>query len=549
MGLFYQQQDDSTRQAQDDGNFLGCFLESRVESELSNKLKSSLIGGYSKKSVEEFVTEMRSNLMQVKNQLEQQIHDITAEKANVTRECAVLREQLQTAETNMTKIQSQIVEQALLEEKLEANEQELRESRSEIQQLQSMLAQYGNLKQEQEQLKLEIQAKEQRIADLDMELVRYKERCHALEQERANFEAMPHNAQIEQDCVANREEMEHYREQLQKAEFRIKEVEQELQDEKKARREIELASQESNEGAVRLAEEQTRITEMEQDLARKEFLLQEREKFLAAEQEALEKNRADLQDLYNHLQEDMEKNRLLSAQLIEKDAAFSREMEQMQVKLSEKDRELSEVKEKMGLRADNGQDVMERVDQLFQSYTKNKERVRLLESQMSEKTALVQHYQKYEQENILLRKECEKDRKAATQLREALEKMMLEMENQAEGVQMYVTRAMQERESLQRTFSELTALKLDHVELMHSMTQLTESYETVQKEKERLETELEQLKAACRTKVFNLTNALPEKEATSEDPGLEKCSKALDRAKMLIQQFAAQEDDDMPQNA
>ncbi len=104
MGLYFQQQDAPLQKTQDIGKMFDDLQESRFESVLSNKLKSSLIGGYSKKSVEDFVSEMRGNLMQIKNN-EQQIHDIAAEKANVSRECAVLREQLQAAEANMSKIQ------------------------------------------------------------------------------------------------------------------------------------------------------------------------------------------------------------------------------------------------------------------------------------------------------------------------------------------------------------------------------------------------------------------------------------------------------------
>lgn len=600
MGVFYQQLDNPIQQMHDDGKLFDSLLESSLEVELSNKLKSSLVGGYSKKSVEEFVAEMQGNLLQIKNQLEQQIHDITVEKANVSRECEVLREQLQSAEANISKIQSQIMEQTLLEGKLEASQKELRDSRSEVQQLHGMLAKYEDLRQEKEQLKLEIKAKEQRIEDLDIELARYKQRCQTLEQERNNFEVQLHNVQMDQDSAANREEIEHYRNLLQKAETRTKEVEQKLRDAERACRELELVSDGSSEEAKRLAEQEKRITEIEQNLAQKEQFLQEqerklvtdrtaleenlaqkeqllqererkfaaeqtmleqnlaqkeqilreRERKLVTEQETLEKNQMNIQDLYNQLQENMEKNRRLTLQLNEKNAVSSQKMEQLEEKLQEKERELSEVKERIGLRAESEQNIMERVDQLFQSYTKNQERVQLLESEMTKKDALVQHYQKCEQENILLRRECDRERKTAIQLKEALEKVLKEMEGQAEGVQMYVTRAMQEREALQRTISELTALKLEHVELMDSMTRLTESYAALQTEKEKLEVEFERLKTSCGTKVYNLENIFSEKESThSEDLTLEKCSKALERAKLLIQQFDTEDNKGLSQNA
>lgn len=557
MNLFNQQQDTPMQQMPSNGAQFDYLQESGLGTELSSKLKSTLVGGYNKKSVEDFVAEMRGNLQQIKSQLEQQIHDITAEKATVSRECVVLREQLRVAEENSAKLQSQIVEQTLLEERCQESEKELESSRNEIQQLQNMLEQYGDLQDEREQLKRNIEEKEQRIANLNEELAKYKERCRTLEQNGAELEAQLCSARSGHGSAVDYEELERYRVLLQQAEAKSAVLEQQLSAATASRTELEAAGSIHPEEMEKLMQRETQLAEKEQVLQEKEAQLQEKEaQFqqeaaqLAAEKSSMEKNRADMQELYHQLQDDLDKNRHLSMQLDEKDAALSQKMLQMQSELATKEQELSAVKEKMGLRNGSLQDVSEKIDQLFQNYTKHTERVKTLETQISEKDALVQHYQKYEQENILLRKECEKDKQVSLQLREALEKVVKEMENQAAGVQMYAARAAQDRESLQRTLSELTNLKLEHVELMDSMSRLTEAYETVRKEKLTAEKELQHLKEDRSTRIFDLSSVLTEKEPPAEeDVELAQCDGALQRAKLLLQQVKDKQNNPLEQNA
>ena len=52
-----------------------------MQNELASKLQTTVVGGYTKKSVEEYALEMRNNLMLIKMQLEQQIRELTAEKS------------------------------------------------------------------------------------------------------------------------------------------------------------------------------------------------------------------------------------------------------------------------------------------------------------------------------------------------------------------------------------------------------------------------------------------------------------------------------------
>lgn len=609
MDLFNQQSNEAVQQMSGGSMQFDDLMTHDVEMELSGKLKGSLLGGYSKKSVEDFAAEMRGNLLQIKAQLEQQIHDITVEKANVSRECAVLREQLQAAEENSSKLQNQIVEQTRLEEKYEESESQLSQSREEVLQLRSMLAEYGDLQETQNQLKQEIQEKEDRIASLNTELAQYKERCRSLEEKSAQLEEQLHNVDAMPASDSYQEEIKRYQDLFQEAKTKADDLQKRLVDAEEMLRVKENAVQSNEEEAKQLSIQKSQLQKREDELRTGEL--------------NLEKNRADLQDLYRQLQEDIEKNQTLSDQLNERSTSITEKMEELEARTSEKKRELEELNAKMaakkqeltelekraGVQSDKelsmteridtllqnfkkseertkeleartaekkqeleeleakmaakkqeltelekrvgvqgGDDLgmAERIDTLFQNFKKSEERTKGLEAKISEKNALIQHYQKYEAENILLRKECELDRKKTEQLRETLEAVMLEMESQAEGVQMYAERAKQDRESLQRTLAELTTLKLEHVELMDSMSRLTDAFETMKSKNQKLKAELEQMRSERTTKVYDLTEALSaQSQARNDDPDLEKCNSALQRAKMLVQQFHSQKSDEV----
>ncbi len=171
-----------------------------LKEELRGKLKKTFGGGYSPDSVEDLVGELQNSLRTMKENLERQVRDLAAEKAGVSQECAVLREQLQAAENKAADSQRQIAELRVRYEKRDAQAQEssrtvseenarlrellrsnqdameevsryeglLREKEQEIQRLNDCLEETRHLKREMEEsLKERISQLEAKLADLE----------------------------------------------------------------------------------------------------------------------------------------------------------------------------------------------------------------------------------------------------------------------------------------------------------------------------------------------------------------------------------------------
>ena len=159
------------------GEQMGGMLPN-IQTELIAKLQSTVVGGYSKKSVEEYAVEMRKNLVVIKNQLEQQIRELTAEKVSVAQECQVLREQLSTAEGKLSSAFAQ----------KEAAEQKARISAAKIKEWESRCSGYEEMKRQKAQYEEEITQKEQDINRLNEKLLSYQQAYEELQKKIRNME-------------------------------------------------------------------------------------------------------------------------------------------------------------------------------------------------------------------------------------------------------------------------------------------------------------------------------------------------------------------------
>ena len=149
-----------------------------IQTELAAKLQTTVVGGYTKKSVEEYALEMRNNLMLIKMQLEQQIRELTAEKVSVTQECQVLREQLNTAEEKLSDAIA-LKERALQEARLSAEK---------LGEWENQLSDYEEMQLQKEMYEEEISRKEQDILRLNGQLSNYQHDYEALKAKMKDME-------------------------------------------------------------------------------------------------------------------------------------------------------------------------------------------------------------------------------------------------------------------------------------------------------------------------------------------------------------------------
>lgn len=174
---------------------LESLLEKGVPINLSSKLQSSIIGGYSKKSVEVLVEEMQYNLIQVKQQLERYIQDLTVEKSSVVQECNVLRKQLTETEGNLEDARHRIETHPCCDEEGYADIAEFEDFRAENERLRAMLIDYGEIDERQRVYTELLEDKEQDIKELSQSLDYYKKEYNKLldmnEQLRTSSDAEP----------------------------------------------------------------------------------------------------------------------------------------------------------------------------------------------------------------------------------------------------------------------------------------------------------------------------------------------------------------------
>ena len=189
-----------------------------MQTELAAKLQTTVVGGYTKKSVEEYALEMKNNLMLIKMQLEQQIRELTAEKVSVYQECQVLREQLNTAEEKLSDAIAQ----------KERAKQEVRLSAEKIQEWESQYSGYEEMKQQKEQYEDEISRKEHDISRLNEQLSNYQRAYESLQAKMKDMEKAVEKASVGlsqkeiEELQQKKQEIEELRQQKEESEQKYK---------------------------------------------------------------------------------------------------------------------------------------------------------------------------------------------------------------------------------------------------------------------------------------------------------------------------------------
>ncbi len=166
-------------QLQDNTQATDFFTESKTD--LSKELKSSLWGGYSKKSVDDYIAKINGDIRNAQLQLEQQIRDISMEKANVARECSVLRTQLKEAEEALSDVREKAFQGEADLERFTNAEAELAEARSEIKKLYEVLDSRQTQTKEDEQYRIELEERNRDIEMLRQEIVFYQRELSLLQ--------------------------------------------------------------------------------------------------------------------------------------------------------------------------------------------------------------------------------------------------------------------------------------------------------------------------------------------------------------------------------
>ena len=275
------------------------LLSISLKDELNEKLQKSF-GGYSKKSVGQYVSSMRSNLQRIQQQMERQINDLLAEKASVSQECTVLREQLKETEASLQKVQDQIVNQKYYEESREASEQELQKFRAENQRLSEMLADYEQTCEQKKRVEALLVEKENEIVRLNESLSRYQKECEELRSRTARLEQAAETASRNPDKT----ELSNLRREKEMADEQCRKLAQQLKEsrrvllEKSRGLEASRAALEKERESISLRQQQADDTQ--------ETKYRQMAQRLKEGQDALEKKKEELEAARNAFQQEKE---------------------------------------------------------------------------------------------------------------------------------------------------------------------------------------------------------------------------------------------------
>nr|WP_314458983.1 hypothetical protein [uncultured Clostridium sp.] len=467
-----------------------------MQTELAAKLQTTVVGGYTKKSVEEYALEMRNNLMLIKMQLEQQIRELTAEKVSVTQECQVLREQLNTAEEKISDAVAQ-KERAM---------QEARLSAAKMEEWENQCSGYEEMQLQKEMYEEEISQKEQDIIRLNGQLSNYQ---HDYETLKAKMKDMEENL-LKVSLGLPQPEMEELLRQKEEADQKYEKL---------------LVKMEEN--AIALEQErQARKEEREQ-----QSLMTERGKW---EQQALIVEREKLeQQILSAEKEKSEHQALIAEREKLEQEALTAEKEKWEKKLDDLKKQYEE-------QENYKKELEEKVDVLYKNYEENSSRIKRQEQQIEEKDMLLKHYQGQEQGAILTRQENQKLKDTIDSLKETIQMIMEQMETQSESMNLYMERTTQERDTLKKAIGEQAALKLQNVELLDIQRGLLVQIEELKSRNMQLEKGMELQKKVSLPVEREKRAVLPEKqpsvssERESSDPELFTCDKAMQKARGLF---------------
>lgn len=467
-----------------------------MQTELAAKLQTTVVGGYTKKSVEEYALEMRNNLMLIKMQLEQQIRELTAEKVSVTQECQVLREQLNTAEEKLSDAIA-LKERAM---------QEARLSAAKLEEWENQHSDYEEMQLQKEMYEEEISQKEQDIIRLNGQLSNYQHDYEALQ---AKMKDMEENL-LKVSLGLPQPEMEEMLRQKEEAEQKYEKLLMKLE-----------------ENAIALEQErQARKEEQEQ-----QNLMTERGKW---EQQALIVEREKLEQQILSAEKERSEHQAFIAE---------REKQEQQALAAEKEKwekKLNDLKNQYEEQENYKRELEEKVDVLYKNYEENSSRIKRQEQQIEEKDMLLKHYQVQEQGAILTRQENQKLKDTIDSLKETIQMIMEQMETQSESMNLYMERTTQERDTLKKAIGEQAALKLQNVELLDIQRGLLAQIEELKSRNMQLEKGMELQKKVSLPVEREKRAVLPEKqpsvsaERESSDPELFTCDKAMQKARGLF---------------
>ncbi|MDO4788860.1 MAG: hypothetical protein Q4A19_06865 [Johnsonella sp.] len=125
-------------------------------------------------------------------------------------------------------------------------------------------------------------------------------------------------------------------------------------------------------------------------------------------------------------------------------------------------------------------------------------------------------------------------------LKETIQEIMYQMEQQSENLKHYIESSSNDRATINEISAEMTEIKLNNIELLDALNKMTLNYENALKENKKLELKLEEMEN--KSKIYPITHSMKTDENKALDSAQElkedrEHDIAYKRAKELVEKF------------
>lgn len=401
------------------------FRMMQAEDTLDAKLKKTLFGGYTKRSVQEYIQDLGETSNRLKESLEQQIRDLSAECQKLTNESAILRAQTLQAENDKAQVEKELADSVSDNSKTIAAGKALE---AEIEELHQKLSDYENQTTEVDRLQASLQEaltllenkEQERVLAADA-LKSAESQLAELQEENSRLSSSKNNSEVSQ-------------EKLNDLQLKI----QKLEDENEALRK----TLDQKEEAFKASDEKRRWFAQEYGTNRGQL-------------DALTEEAAKLRFDMKAAEEE-----------------HIHELERLNATLEAKDKKLK--------------DVTDQYSALHSQYRGALQKGAELASEKEAMAELLEQHQNKEREYALLRKKDETQKETIAELEGALHLILQEMEGQLENYKKIVGEQNADKELICKLTQEKAELQIENVGLLDKAEQLTRKVSEVEQENVRL---------------------------------------------------------------
>lgn len=468
-------------------------LYERGEVDPESFLKKSMLSGYSKASVQEYVRTLNQNSSQMRMNFERQIHDLSEERAKIANECALLRSQIEEIEQQKKSFEDQLVvardHYDHHQEQIDSLSRAVEDERGYAEEARLQLE---SLKDQLDRKDLALKAKDEEIAALNQQIQGLSAEIAANEREIESLVGEARKgSQDRTQCEELQREMDLLRERLLASDAQRKEIESE-------KRELEKRVLERDERIAQMEGRSDDSVKEAADLTEQNLSLKNRVEELSLELEdlnkrndALEKHSSELDRMLSlksgeedaarkALRMEREKLELQARALREESACMRREFSDKSEELERSLAESMREKEAIG----------EKYSALHERFTQAVEKCDQLESEKDALSDLLGVYQAKEREHTLVLRKCEEYGKTVSGLQDIIAQLVQEMEGQLARFKEMSDEQSAYREKVRQMARDKTELQMKNVALL-------EKIDSISMELDRAESECQRIVEPC----------------------------------------------------